>query len=719
MHFPKKSILILLLSWITLNLHGQDIFLSTLSGQLYSLDLDDCSYSLIGDMPLSTTDISFHPNGNLYAVTGSGRIYEIDVAAGTSSLRYIFESNASQLYTALTIAADGTFYACGLAGALWSYDLDSDMGQYLGNVGYGAEGDLTFFDGELYMAAEGDNIVLVNTDNPANSTVVINDNVPGRIFGIVSYAASCDEVQTFALTDNAANIYLIDFESASLDLYCQIPLAVSGGASTFEFLGSNPIDILDIVTDGFSCETSDGSISVQAAGGIGALSYSLDGNNFQASPDFTNLSAGDYTVYIQDEVGCLVDELIDLNLNVPVIINIETTFASCNEDNGGLSFEIEAGEPPFEVSLDGGPFSNSTTFTDLAAGTYPIEVIGANGCSASAIINVGSFNTPEIAELLVVSTSCGEDNGRISFTANGGQQPYVFRLGGNEITTTTINNLGAGTYDLEVSDASGCTVTEVIDIASSTAVSIDEVMVQNTSCGLDNGQVEVSASGGEEPLTYQLSGFALQQGPLLDEIPAGNYTLEVMDVAGCVANIEIEIKGSQAPVLTPGPVTAASCNESNGQFQFSGTDVSNWQLSLNGKPLFFTDQLDMLEAGAYTLVATDTIGCTDTLFFTIPSGLCPIYLPNAFSPNDDGINDIFGPLATSDIEATIYRFLIFDRWGGIVHAVNDQSFGDSEVSWRGRKNGRLLDTGVYTYLLEIGYATGEVVQLAGDVLLVR
>ncbi len=720
MHFPKKSILILCMSWLTAGLYSQEIFLSTLSGELYSLDLSDCSYTLIGDMPLSTTDISFHPNGNLYAVTGSGRIYEIDVAAGTSSLEYIFEANPGQLYTALTISADGTFYACGLGGELWSYDLDSDTGQYLGDVGYGAEGDLTFFDGELYMAAEGDNIVLVDTENPSNSTVVVNDNVPGRIFGIVSYAESCEEVQTYALTDNAANIYQIDFETASLDLYCQIPLAVSGGASTFEFLGSDPVELLDISADGFSCQASDGTISIQASGGIGSLTYSLDGTNFQISPTFSNLPADEYIIYVQDEVGCLVDETVDLNLNVPVITDIETTFASCDEDNGSLTFSIEEGEPPFQTSIDGGPFGNETTFEGLAAGSYSIEVLGGNGCSATAVVNVGSFNTPAFANLEVSATTCGEDNGSISFSAEGGQQPYIFQLNGQEITNTELTNLPSGNYALQITDAAGCTIDEELVIAASSAIVIEEVMVVNSSCGLANGQVDLAVSGGEDPLSYELQGLAIRQTPQFENVPAGSYNLEVVDGNGCVETGSVQVDGSPALVMEAGAVEAANCNEPTGRFQFSATGGTGpIDLKLDGKPLFFTDALESLTAGAYTLVGEDVEGCTDTLLFGIPSGLCPIYLPNVFSPNDDGVNDLFGPLATSELGATINRFVIFDRWGGMVHSVSDLAFGDSSASWRGRKQGKPLDAGIYTYLLEVGYATGEVVQLAGDVMLVR
>ncbi|MEZ4983983.1 MAG: hypothetical protein R2795_02910 [Saprospiraceae bacterium] len=198
---------------------AQEIYLSTLSNQLFRLNLTDCSYQQVGAIPFSTTDISFHPNGNLYAVNSSGRLYQIDVLNGTSSLIHAFESNASQTYTALTCSATGIFYACGLGGDLWAYNLATNTGQFLGNTGYGAEGDLAFYEGALYMAAQNDDIVRVDIQNPSNSTVIIDENVNGRIFGIVTYAANCESLTVYSLTESPSAIYEVNFANNSLDFY--------------------------------------------------------------------------------------------------------------------------------------------------------------------------------------------------------------------------------------------------------------------------------------------------------------------------------------------------------------------------------------------------------------------------------------------------------------------------------------------------------------------
>lgn len=718
----QSRILCALSVWFlcSFSLSGQEIYLSTLNGLLYTLNLEDCSYDLIGNMPVSSTDISFHPNGNLYAVNGSGTLFEVNVSAGTSTQLHTFEPSASQLYTALTIDANGVFYACGLAGDLWAYDLDSDTGTYLGNVGYGAEGDLTFYNGDLYMAAVNDNIVLVDIDDPGNSSIYINGNVAGRIFGIVSYAATCEEVQTFALTDNAADIYQIDYATNSLSLYCSIPLAVSGGASSFEFFGSNPVEIEEVAASGFNCQDSDGSIMVTATGGIGALSYSIDGMNYQSSPNFSGLSGDEYIVYVQDEVGCIVDEPVDLGLALPEIIDVEVVNASCGEDNGSLSLVIDNGSPPYAISLNNGPFVAATDFPSLAPGFYAMTVMDDNGCVNTSMASIGSSGQPTFAEVIVDQPTCGENNGAISFTAIGGLAPFTYELNGNPIMTTELQELSPGTYNVQLTDEAGCVAQETIVLAESSGVIIESVGTTDTSCGEANGTVQVTASGGEAPYFYFLDDLENQTAPNFVNVPSGTYELSVFDRVGCGNTTQVQIGGSEPLLLFQESITAATCQENDGLFTYEWSGgTGELSLRLNGQAQVLDNELEDLAAGDYQLIISDSLACADTLSFNLPRSSCPIYLPNAFSPNSDGINDQFRPYATGDLDATVLRFALYDRWGGLVYEATDRPINDPGLGWNGRRSGEPLPQGVFVYFLETVDANGEASFYSGDVLLLR
>jgi len=717
----QKTYFFFLLLTLSSNLPAQEIFLSTLNNLLYRLDLSDCSYQQVGAMPISSTDISFHPNGNLYAITSTGSLYQINTTAGTSTFVHTFAGGPSQLYTALTISANGTFYACGLNGYLWSYSLATNIGSYLGNVGVGAEGDLTFYDGQLYMAAENDAIVRVDTQTPANSVVVINGNVPGRIFGIISYAATCDDLSVYALTNNNASIYEVDLVNNTLSLYCTIALQVSGGASTYEFLGSNPIYLDDLNVAGFECGAASGTIRVSADGGIGDLTYSLDGTNFQSSPIFNNLPIQEYTVYITDEVGCTVTQEVPVLANAPMFEDVGVTNTSCGAANGQIAVAVSGGIPPYQFYINGTLSTTGLTVADLPGGNYQLEIVDAVGCRAQTQANLGSTSPPVVSDLLVNDTRCGETNGSAVLTVTGGTSPLSFRLnGGSSQSIGTFSDLPVGSYTIAVTDQTGCSVMASFAIQPSTVLLLDTVRVQATSCGLANGELTVLASGGQGPLLYGLGDQDFFLDNTFRQLPAGNYAVVVQDAAGCTVTSSQLLPASEPVAFGVPLVQPANCQEADGSIAvaFSG-GTPPVQLLRNGQVANANEPLDKLAGGTYQLVLLDVAGCTDTLQVNVPVSNCPVYFSNAFSPNGDGVNDTFFPQSADNSAIQILRFQIFDRWGGLVFQQENGPLRDPRFAWDGRRRGEFLGAGSYVYFLEITFADGAGALLSGAVMLVR
>ena len=94
-----------------------------------------------------------------------------------------------------------------------------------------------------------------------------------------------------------------------------------------------------------------------------------------------------------------------------------------------------------------------------------------------------------------------------------------------------------------------------------------------------------------------------------------------------------------------------------------------------------------------------------------------VYMPNAFSPNDDGINDRF--FIGSQSPEEVVRFLVFDRWGALVYQRAGGVTGDPSIGWTGQINGRPAAEGVYVYLAELRFLDGAVERFSGSVVLVR
>ncbi|RME97873.1 MAG: gliding motility-associated C-terminal domain-containing protein [Bacteroidetes bacterium] len=130
------------------------------------------------------------------------------------------------------------------------------------------------------------------------------------------------------------------------------------------------------------------------------------------------------------------------------------------------------------------------------------------------------------------------------------------------------------------------------------------------------------------------------------------------------------------------------------------------------------NQLENLAAGAYVLTASRD-ACRDTLRFSIGRELCPLYFPNAFSPNRDGVNDAFGPQGVATLNAEVLRFEIFDRWGGQVYRQGPLPLMDPALPWDGRSQGQDLPAGIYVYFAEVRYEDGQSATFAGEVLLLR
>ena len=393
----KKSLILFFIIIFTSQVSAQVIYVSSANDELYRLDINNCVYEFVSDIQSQMYDISFHPNGNLYGISGHGNFYEIDTIDGTTNFIHDFDW---QNFNSLTIDWNGLVYTTGNFGQLWSYDILSGDEIYHGDIGYAATGDLTFFEGNLYAAVTLDRIVLIDIDEPSNSIVIIDENVFGDVLGIVSFAADCNDITVYALVDNFTNIYQntdiyqIDFTTNSFLHVCELDFRVYGGASTFEFFASSPIVIQDFYEINPNCDSDNGVISIEATGGIGQISYSLDGTNFQSSGLFINLSSRFYTVIISDENDCIISQEFELLDFSPQITTISTIKATCDNADGSIFISVTGGTGQIQVSLNGGNYQSSFFIDNLHSGQYHAILMDEIGCEIDTILTINQEKCP-------------------------------------------------------------------------------------------------------------------------------------------------------------------------------------------------------------------------------------------------------------------------------------------------------------------------------------
>ena len=231
-----------------------------------------------------------------------------------------------------------------------------------------------------------------------------------------------------------------------------------------------------------------------------------------------------------------------------------------------------------------------------------------------------------------------------------------------------------------------------------------------------------SVVGGMSPYLFALDGAPLQLNNAFENLFAGNYELLVEDANGCQAATNISL--SEPPFLTveAGDNQAINLGETVG---FSViTNVSNPIIQWSPSDYLACDTCLMttavpLESIEYQITILDENGCaiTDEVEILV-NDITGAYVPNVFSPNNDGINDYFFVYADGSI-ASISTFRIFDRWGSLLFETSGIFPNDETAGWNGLANNEFLDSGIYIYFIEVLRVDGARETLKGDVLLVR
>jgi gliding motility-associated-like protein len=232
--------------------------------------------------------------------------------------------------------------------------------------------------------------------------------------------------------------------------------------------------------------------------------------------------------------------------------------------------------------------------------------------------------------------------------------------------------------------------------------------------------------GGTGPYSYQLddnseltvTGFPLR----VPNLQAGSYELEIQDANGCTFAESLTVPTPNELIVRIGPDTIINLGQTVQLDPLLSFEPASWQWTPS-RGLSNDTLLQPLaapqETVEYILTVTDEFGCTvsDAILLRVNRDI-PIFVPSAFSPNNDGNNDqlvIFGSAAVAEIESLI----ILDRWGSQVYEVGGFAPNDVNAAWDGTNRGEPLNAGVFVYLLTYRLVNGEVMQTAGEVLLLR
>ena len=226
----------------------------------------------------------------------------------------------------------------------------------------------------------------------------------------------------------------------------------------------------DLKTTSLKCVTANGAVSVSATGGVGPLTYSIDGTVYQASTSFNNLQGGNYVVRVRDASGCEVSKPANLPVSSPlVILRADAVPTTCGLSNGRVSMVILGGVGLVRYSTDGRRAQGGNTFDSLSAGTYALSVQDSAGCTAGRSVSIAASSAPKITDLTTTPEDCGQKNAFVSITtansATNSANQYTFSIDGQTFQSdNAFSGLNGGTYTVSVRDRDGCTSTRPVSL---------------------------------------------------------------------------------------------------------------------------------------------------------------------------------------------------------------------------------------------------------------
>lgn len=395
----------------------------------------------------------------------------------------------------------------------------------------------------------------------------------------------------------------------------------------------------------------------------------------------------------------------------------------CGNHDGKITLQITpGGTGPYTVFWNGDTIPGGLTLQNLASGTYTVKVQDAYNClNAFDTIVVPDDAGPVITVTLLQHEKCSGLDGAVNTQITGGLLPYTYQWNGVASPVTSLSGVASGLYVLQVTDAANCLAVDSIQINNHKEPTLSVSLISPDSCGYGQGKALALASGDYPPYSYQWNTTPAQTDSMAVSLSTGNYMVSVTDGI-CTVSAGIYIP------LIPGPVAEFQASPEAVYIEdgwISFTDLSpgplagwlwDFQDGSNSSQQNPDHQFTALGTYLVKLTVTDFIGCEGSVQHPVlVKDVSSAFFPNAFTPDNDGINDVFLP---KGIYITQYRLLIFDRWGRTIFVSEDPLKG-----WDGKNNGEDTPEGVYIWLATFSHDYGDNIvrqlTLNGSVTLLR
>ncbi|MFM2267181.1 MAG: hypothetical protein RL757_622 [Bacteroidota bacterium] len=462
--------------------------------------------------------------------------------------------------------------------------------------------------------------------------------------------------------------------------------------------------------------------------GRAPILYNWEGLGFSATRDsLSNLGPGRYQCVITDSSRSYFDTLRFrlgfLELALDTAIRTITQPLCYGLMNGRVELNLANGDGPYEYRFNNTFWTRTNFLAGIGEGTVTVEVRDRNLCKGTFSFDLLYPPRLEVAVDTTNITCFGLRNGRGRAFVSGGVGNYQYNWS-NGATAQSAVNLAAGNYNITVLDGNGCFTFGGLQINEPPELRLDSFKTMPAKCfGDSTAGLILRGNGGTPPYRYSIDGIRFQ-ADTFKSIPARTYNVVLRDSTGCRITKAINVPSAPPLQVSAGPDLRIDLGFST---QLRAIVVpSNRIVTYKWTPKdsmlcdsCVTTFVAPTRTTLYRVTVRDTNGCSandDVLVNVVRNR--PIFIPNSFSPNNDGINDrftAFGNQAAIRVE----EVQIFNRWGDRVWAARDIALGDERVGWDGSFNGSPLDPDVFVYYFKIRFLDGETETYRGDVTLLK
>ena len=361
--------------------------------------------------------------------------------------------------------------------------------------------------------------------------------------------------------------------------------------------------------------------------------------------------------------------------------------------------------------------STTTTYTFVSSDLY--------GCASDTLQFDIEIAPPAITNVIDSLACFGDSDARIQLEVKSDFLPVRYKWETGEMTST-LSELSAGSYTISVIDNINCTNNATYVLSEPAPLALDLLEMNPITCyGLSDGILEVISHGGVSPYTFQMNSKPFLT-PIIDNLTAGTYSIMLRDANNCHITQTTEIL-EPLPLIIETVAKGVSCyGHSDGEITLTiNGGMPDYYISWNDARYNGETSMTEMAAGTYIATITDDLGCESieqvTVFEPPFNKDCGTYIPNIFSPNGDGVNDVF-TVAGSMRGLSLEKLEIYNRWGELVFkkGENCTNISRMDCGWSGWIGNKPAPVGVYIYLIAIRFPEmPEPVIFTGDVQLLK